>query len=36
MELWAHYAQNHEVFCVEYDLTKHIVDLRENVMILGQ
>lgn len=35
MELWAHYAQNHEGFCVEYDLTKPIADSRENAMILG-
>ena len=35
MELWAHYAQNHEGFCVEYDLTRPIADSRENAMILG-
>lgn len=35
MELWAHYAQNHEGFCVEYDLTQPIADSRENAMILG-
>lgn len=35
MELWAHYAQNHEGFCVEYDLTKAIMDDKENAMILG-
>lgn len=35
MELWAHYAQNHEGFCVEYDLTKPIVDNKENAMVLG-
>ena len=26
---------NHEGFCVEYDLTQPIADLRENAMILG-
>lgn len=35
MELWSHYAQNHEGFCVEYDLTRSIMDDRENAMILG-
>lgn len=35
IELWAHYAQNHEGFCVEYDLTKPIMDNKENAMVLG-
>lgn len=35
MELWAHYSQNHEGFCVEYDLTKPIVNNNETEMILG-
>ena len=35
MELWSHYAQNHEGFCVEYDLTKPIMDNKENSMVLG-
>lgn len=35
MELWAHYAQNHEGFCIEYDLTKPIIDDRENAMVQG-
>ena len=35
MELWAHYAQNHEGFCVEYDLTKPIIDDMENAMVQG-
>lgn len=34
MELWAHYAQNHEGFCVEYDLTKPIND-SVNDMVMG-
>lgn len=35
MELWSHYAQNHEGFCVEYDLTEPIMDARECAMVLG-
>jgi len=35
MELWSHYAQNHEGFCIEYDLTKSIMDNKENAMVLG-
>lgn len=35
MELWAHYAQNHEGFCVEYDMRQSINDDRVNAMVLG-
>lgn len=35
IELWAHYAQNHEGFCVEYDLTKTIDDANVNAMVMG-
>lgn len=35
MELWAHYAQNHEGFCVEYDLTNFIEDNNITKMVLG-
>lgn len=35
MELWAHYAQNHEGFCVEYDVTKPIADTNVNTMVRG-
>ncbi len=35
MELWAHYAQNHEGFCVEYDITKKIDDANANAMVKG-
>lgn len=35
MELWAHYAQNHEGFCVEYDLTQTIDDATANAMAIG-
>lgn len=35
MELWAHYAQNHEGFCVEYDMKQTIADDRVNAMLIG-
>ena len=35
MELWAHYAQNHEGFCVEYDLSQPIIDDKDNAMVTG-
>ncbi len=35
MELWAHYAQNHEGFCVEYDLTEALEDQKENAIVSG-
>jgi hypothetical protein len=35
MELWAHYAQNQEGLCVEYDLTQPVVNTNDNAMILG-
>lgn len=35
MELWAHYAQNHEGFCVEYDLSKPLDEIKNNEMLLG-
>lgn len=35
MELWSHYAQNHEGFCVEYDLTQPIADANDNAMVIG-
>jgi hypothetical protein len=35
MELWAHYAQNQEGFCVEYDLTQPIDNTNDNAMIIG-
>lgn len=35
MELWAHYAQNHEGFCVEYDLTQSISVPNDNAMVIG-
>lgn len=34
-ELWAHYAQNHEGFCVEYDLSKNLGNVSNNEIILG-
>lgn len=34
-ELWAHYAQNHEGFCIEYDITKTIDDDNINAMVRG-
>lgn len=34
MELWAHYAQNNEGFCVEYDLT-YPINNDVNDMVLG-
>lgn len=34
-ELWAHYAQNHEGFCVEYDLTQTTDDVNVNAMLMG-
>lgn len=34
-EFWAHYAQNHEGFCVEYDTTKMIDDANVNAMVMG-
>jgi hypothetical protein len=27
--MWAHYADNHEGFCIEYEITKEIEDLHE-------
>lgn len=35
MELWSHYAQNHEGFCVEYDLSKTIEKKHMNAVVLG-
>ena len=35
MELWAHYAQNNEGFCVEYDLAHPLKDTHNNAMVLG-
>lgn len=35
MELWAHYAQNHEGFCVEYDLAEALENQKENAMVSG-
>ena len=35
MELWSHYAQNHQGFCVEYDLTQSITNTNENAMVMG-
>lgn len=35
MELWAHYAQNHEGFCVEYDISQAINDSHLNAMARG-
>lgn len=35
IELWSHYAQNHEGFCVEYDLSNQMNDTHENAMVSG-
>lgn len=35
MELWAHYAQSHEGFCVEYDLTQSVGDVSDAMLMGG-
>lgn len=35
MEMWAHYAANHQGFCVEYDLTTSINDNLKSILYGG-